>query len=150
MVLVEKLSDCGDGAKEEEGRVVFRDKKDGTEHQRWNDLVLAQPFLVEGLQQQPQLPGAAAPTLWPSPQAPLPPQQSVEHSGSRTSSSQSYLALPPRTRGHPQCQHILMRATASGRLEGIIFWLLFWEVRAIASRMEAIGSEKALATRGFV
>ena len=36
--------------------------------------------LVEGLQQQkqPQLPGAAAPTPWPSPQAPLPPQQSVE------------------------------------------------------------------------
>ena len=56
------------------------DKKDGIEHQWWHELVLAQP-LVERLQQQqkqPQLPGAAAPTPWPSPQAPLPPQQSVE------------------------------------------------------------------------
>ena len=76
LVLVDKVSGCGDGAKEEEGRVAFWDKKDGVKHQWWNELVLAQP-LVESLQQQqkqPQLPGAAAPTPWLSPQAPLPPQ----------------------------------------------------------------------------
>ena len=33
---------------------------------------------VQQHQQQPQLPGAAAPTLWPSPQAQLPPQQLME------------------------------------------------------------------------
>ena len=71
-----------------------------------------------------------------------------KRSGSRTSSSHNYLVLPSRTCGHPQCQQILMRATASGRLEGIIFWFLFLEVRAIASRMRAIGSQKALALVG--
>ena len=80
MVLVDKVSDYGNGAKEEQGRVGFWDKNDEIEHQWWNELVLAQP-LVEGLQQQekqPQLPGAAAPNPWPLPQAPQASQQSME------------------------------------------------------------------------
>ena len=44
--------------------------------------------------------------------------------------------LPPRTRGHPQCQQILMRATASGRLEGIIF--LFCSGRQSSRRLVCV------------
>ena len=176
-------------------------------------------------QQQPQLPGAAAPNPWPLPQPSYPSQQSVEaqqlpllsppqevggdeHEGvlvsentvevggvvacdggkrmmemdkkeellqqqpnqqqpssSRTSSSLSYLVLPTQTRGHPQCQQVLlMRATAIGRSQAMIFRFLFCEAeqqqgrlrlenannreaRAIASR-RAIGSDKALALVG--
>ena len=64
LVLVDKVSDCGNGAKVEEGRIVFGDKNDEIEHQWWHELVLAQ-LLVEGLQQQqqkqPQVPGGTAP-----------------------------------------------------------------------------------------
>ena len=64
----------------EERRAAFWDKNDEIEHQWWNELVLAQPF-VEGLEQQqkePQLSGAAAPNPCPLPQAPQPSQQLVE------------------------------------------------------------------------
>ena len=78
--LVDIVSACGDGAKGKEGQVAFWDKNDGIEHQWWNELVLVHS-LVERLEQeqrQPQLPDVTAPTPWPSPQAPLPQQQSVK------------------------------------------------------------------------
>ena len=83
LVLVGEVSDCGDGAKEEEGPVDFWDKRDSNEKQWWHELVLAQSLFRKlrqppNQQQQPQLFGAGTPTSWPSQQAPLPPQQSVE------------------------------------------------------------------------
>ena len=47
------MSDCGDGVKEEEGRVDVWAKMDGIEHQWWNELVVAQT-LVEALQKPQQ------------------------------------------------------------------------------------------------
>ena len=59
------------------GRVMARDGEKGMmgfmQMDTEKELLQQPPH-----QQQLQLPGAAAPTPWPSPQAPLPPQQSVE------------------------------------------------------------------------
>ena len=115
---IDKVSDCGDGAKED--RIAIWDKKNGVEHQLSNSWSW----------RSHELKGCSSSHSY----LVLPPQthshphrrryrrsRRSKHSGCRTSSTLSYLVLPPRTRGQPQCQQILMRATASGRLVGLFF-----------------------------
>ena len=117
LVVMDEVSDCGDGAKEEAGRVDFWDKKDENEQQWWNELVLVQP-LVEELQQpqkqqQPQLPGAAAPTPRPSPQAPLPRQQSVE-------AQQLPLLSPPEEVGGDKHEELMVSKNMMAKIGGVV------------------------------
>ena len=65
----------------------------------------------------------------------------------RTSSSHNNLVLRPQTRGHPQCQQILMRATASGRPAGMIFRFLFWEAKQHQGRLRLENSNDGRSER---
>ena len=57
--------------------------------------------LLQQQPHQPQLPGAAAPNTWPSPQAPLPPQQSVE-------AQQLPLLSPPEEVGRDEHEEVMV------------------------------------------
>ena len=64
-------------------------------------------------QHQPQLPGAAAPTPWPSPQAPLPPQQSVE-------AQQLPLLSPPEEVGRDEHEKVMVSKNMVVEIGGVM------------------------------
>ena len=72
-----------------------------------------EPLQPQPHQQQPQLPGAAAPTTWPSPQAPLPPEQSVE-------AQQLPLLSPPEEVGGDEHEEVMVSKNIVVEIGGVM------------------------------